>query len=91
MPDVANRYTHRKLSARYPTDLDAWQALQQHYRDDMRSRSLRELFARDSKRAQRFSLSMGELTLDFSKNHLNDDTRKLLVRLAKEADVPAAI
>ena len=91
MPDVANRYTNRKLSAPYPTDLGSWQALQQHYRDDMRARTLRSLFARDSKRAQRFSLSTGELTLDFSKNHLNGTTRKLLVRLAKEAQVPAAI
>ncbi len=91
MPDVANRYTNRKLSARYPTDLDAWQALQQHYRDDMRAGTLRDLFARDSKRAQCFSLSTGELTLDFSKNHINSATRKLLVRLAKEAQVPEAI
>ena len=88
---MANRYTNRKLTARYPTDLKAWQALKQHYRDDMRSRSLRDLFARDANRAQRFSLSMGELTLDFSKNHIDGTTRKLLVRLAKEADVPAAI
>jgi len=57
----------------------------------MRSRSLRDLFAHDAQRAERFSLEAGGLTLDFSKTHLNATTRKLLVRLAKEADVPAAI
>ncbi len=88
---MANSYTDRKLSGRYPTDLKAWKALQRHYRDDMRSRSLRDLFTRDAKRADRFSLEAGELTLDFSKNHLNNKTRKLFVRLAADADVPAAI
>ena len=91
MPDVANRYTNRKLSTRYPTDLKAWQALQQHHRDEMRSRTLGDLFARDSKRPERFTLESGELTLDFSKNHLNSTTQKLLHRLAREAQVPAAI
>ena len=33
----------------------------------------------------------GDLFLDYSKTHLNRTTRKLLVRLAKEAYVPAAI
>ena len=84
-------YTHRKLSARYPTDLGAWQALGKHYRESMRSKHLGSLFARDKERAARFTLTAGGLTLDYSKNHLNATTRKLLVRLAKEAQVPAAI
>ena len=88
---MVNNYTQRKLSARYPTDLPAWQALKIHYRDSMSSRTLRELFARDKKRAERFSLQACNLFLDYSKNHLNNTTRKLLCRLAKEAQVPAAI
>ena len=88
---MANRYTNRKLSTRYPTDLKAWQALKQHHRDEMHSRSLRDLFASDSKRVEGFTLQAGELTLDFSKNHLNATTQKLLHRLAREADVPDAV
>ena len=88
---MADRYTHRKLSARYPTDLNAWQALKVHYRDSMRSKSLKDLFARDKQRAEKFTLEAGDLTLDYSKNHLNATTRRLLLRLAKEAQVPAAI
>jgi glucose-6-phosphate isomerase len=84
-------FTHRKLSARYPTDLGAWQALKTHYRETMRAKNLKALFSRDKDRAARFTLTAGNLTLDYSKNHVNATTRKLLVRLAKEAQVPEAI
>jgi len=88
---VANAYTTRKLSARYPTDLPAWKNLAKHYKLDMRDKPLCELFARDKKRAERFSVSANDLTLDFSKNHVNKTTCKLFAQLAKQADVPAAI
>lgn len=88
---MANTYTDRKLSARYPTDLTAWKKLAAHYRDDMRDKSLRELFSRDKKRESRYSLQSGDLKLDFSKTHINTATKKLLVQLARQADVPAAI
>ena len=84
-------YAERKLSARHPTDLGAWKQLRAHYTDTMRRRTLGELFARDKQRAQRFTLSAGDLTFDFSKNHVNATTKKQLVRLAKEAGVPQAI
>jgi glucose-6-phosphate isomerase len=73
---VANAYTNRKLSARYPTDLSAWKALAKHYKDDMRSKHLHELFKRDKKRAVRYSVQANDLTLDFSKNHVNATTVK---------------
>ena len=88
---MANAYTTRKLSARYPTDLPAWKKLAEHYASDMSARSLRDLFSRDKKRAENFALKAGDLTLDYSKNHLNNTTRKLLTQLATQADVPAAI
>ena len=80
-----------KLSARYPTDLPAWQALKAHYRNSLQGTSLAELFERDKNRTERFSLDSGDLHLDYSKNYLTAETRKLLVRLAKEARVPQAI
>ena len=88
---MANAYTNRKLSARYPTDLPAWKKLAKHYQSDMRERHLRELFSRDGKRAGKFGLVAGDLNLDYSKNHLNNTTTELLTQLAKQADVPAAI
>ena len=81
----------RKLSARYPTDLPAWQKLKAHYRDDMKQRRIADLFARDKKRCERFSVQSGDLYLDYSKNLLNATTRKHLLALAKQANVRDAI
>jgi len=88
---VPNPYTDRKLSARYPTDLSAWQALKTHHRNTIRNKSLHQLFAHDKDRAERLSIEAGDLLLDYSKNHVDNKTCKLLTRLATEADVPAAI
>lgn len=81
----------KRLSARYPTDLPAWRLLKTHYRDDMKSSSLRALFADDSRRADRFSVASGDLLLDYSKNLLTGVTRDLLIDLAKEASVSEAV
>ena len=88
---MPNAYTDRKLTTRYPTDLAAWKSLATHFRDDMRDRKLRDLYSRDKKREERFGLQANDLFLDYSKNHVNSKTRKLLVQLAKQADVAAAI
>ena len=39
----------------------------------------------------RFGLEANDVFLDFSKNHINSTTRRLLIQLAKQANVPAAI
>ena len=87
---MPRKYTERKLSARYPTDLAAWKALKAHH-GEMRGRPLSELFAKDGKRTDRFTLEAGKLALDYSKNHVNATTRKLFGQLARGAGVPAAI
>ncbi len=48
---------------------------------------MRDLFASDPQRFERFSLQVGDLLLDYSKNRITADTMSLLVRLAEEADV----
>ncbi len=78
------------LTPKYPTDLPAWQALKSHYRDDIRGRDLRYFFARDKNRFDRFSAEAGDLFLDYSKNFISARTRKLLLKLAREAKVAAA-
>ena len=77
-------YTDRQLSARYPTDLPAWEALKSHRKQISKSK-LAELFAADAQRSERFTGTAGKLTLDYSKNHLDTTTCKLLARLAEEA------
>jgi glucose-6-phosphate isomerase len=79
------------LTPRHPVDLPAWQSLATHYRRDIRPKTLADLFARDRKRAKNYTLSSGDLILDYSKNLLNGATRKLLFKLAREAKVGAAI
>lgn len=81
----------RAMTPAHPTDLPSWQALQEHCKNDMQSRALRELFELNEQRFSGYSLEAGDLFLDYSKNFINSRTRKLLVKLADEAGVPAAI
>jgi glucose-6-phosphate isomerase len=71
------------VSTRRPalTLLPAWKALEAH-RGQMRDLHLRSLFAADSSRGERFALEAAGLYLDYSKNHVTDETVRLLVGLA---------
>ncbi len=48
---------------------------------------MRDLFAADPQRFEHLSLQVGGVLLDYSKNRITEETMKLLVRLAEEADV----
>uniref|UniRef100_A0A4W5LJN9 Glucose-6-phosphate isomerase n=1 Tax=Hucho hucho TaxID=62062 RepID=A0A4W5LJN9_9TELE len=53
---------------------------------------LKDLFAQDPKRFDKFSLTFGgDILVDYSKNLITEDTLKLLVDLAKETDLRSAI
>ncbi|HJW25566.1 MAG TPA: glucose-6-phosphate isomerase [Rhodocyclaceae bacterium] len=71
-------------------DTPEWQALAAHA-DDLRRRHLRDLFAADPGRFERFSLDHGDLLLDFSKQRIGAETLGLLHRLAAAADLPGWI
>ena len=62
----------------------AWQALAKH-RDQLRTVELRQLFADDPDRAHRFTATIGDLTVDWSKHRITNETIDLLVALADEA------
>ena len=64
------------------TQRPEWQALVEH-RKQLGSTSLHELFDRDPQRAQRYLVHGAGLTLDFSRNRLNDDTLAALGSLAE--------
>jgi len=68
------------------TDLPAWEALGRHYPEISRQH-LRDLFARDPDRAQRFTARAAGIHLDYSKNRITDETMRLLLDLARETDV----
>ena len=64
----------------------ALSALAQHA-SEARSWSLMDLFKQDDHRAQAFSIEAAGLFLDFSKNHLQHDTLRLLVEFARARGV----
>jgi glucose-6-phosphate isomerase len=72
------------------TETPAWRALADHRRA-LAGRSLRQLFEDDSGRFERFSVELPRMLLDFSKHWMTGETRRLLVTLAEQAGVPAAI
>jgi len=68
----------------------AWKALEAHALE-MREARIADLFAQDRARAQEFSVAACGLLLDYSKNPLSRQTRRLLVTLAEDASLPAQI
>jgi glucose-6-phosphate isomerase len=68
------------------TQLPAWQALRDHHRLAA-TFGLRELFARDPARFDRFSVRCGTLLLDYSKHPINADTMRLLMDLARQCEL----
>ncbi len=63
-----------------------WRALAEHC-DEMAPVHLRELFAADPGRADRFTSSVGDLVVDWSRQRVTDRTMELLVALARRAGV----
>ncbi len=48
---------------------------------------MKDMFAADEARFDKYSLSFEDILLDFSKNRINDETMKLLYGLASQQDV----
>jgi glucose-6-phosphate isomerase len=61
----------------------AWSALAQHHHA-VAGKHLRELFAEDPRRAERFSVEGAGLFLDYSKNRITEETLRLLLQLAAQ-------
>ncbi|HLV21716.1 MAG TPA: glucose-6-phosphate isomerase [Polyangiaceae bacterium] len=70
-----------------PTRCPSWVSLREHY-GTVQGLHLRDLFAADPTRFEKFSLALDDLLFDYSKNRITEQTLGLLVRLAEEADVP---
>ncbi len=65
------------------TQRPAWQALQAHYQA-IRNFHLRDLFADDPQRGERFAVEAEGLYVDYSKHRITDETVRLLLQLAAE-------
>src|SRR5665213_1413358 len=78
-------------SARLPlNERPTWKALATHS-EEIKEEHLRELFAQDPGRGQRFTVEADGIFLDYSKNRITDETLKLLVGLAEESGLRGKI
>lgn len=53
--------------------------------------SIKDLFAKDPERFDKFSIYLGDILLDYSKNRINEETMALLIQLARECKLKDAI
>ena len=72
------------------TTRPAWKALETHH-ETARDLNLRQLFAKDPRRGERFAAEAAGIYLDYSKNIITDETIALLSRLADECGLPGSI
>ena len=73
-----------------PSSTKAWEKLLSHYRET-KDVPIKELFARDGERGKKFSVIWEDFLVDYSKNRINGTTLSLLMDLAREAGLGAAI
>ena len=72
------------------TSSPAWQALLTH-RDALSGRRLAQLWQEDPGRGERLTFDCAGIAVDFSKQRIDTTTIELLVALARERAVPAAV
>jgi glucose-6-phosphate isomerase len=72
------------------TDSPAWEALTRH-QQAIAGVHMRELFARDPQRFERFSLRLRDILFDYSKNRITEETMSLLLDLARQANLATHI
>lgn len=79
------------------TKTEAYKNLAQHFgslsglSSNSEKNDLRALFAADPARFEKFSIAFEDILLDYSKNRITEETKALLVQLAKECGLADAI
>jgi glucose-6-phosphate isomerase len=73
-----------------PTETAAWQRLEALFLH-MQATHMREMFAEDPGRFEKFHLQFNDILVDYSKNIINEEVMKELVALAKEVELQDAI
>ena len=68
----------------------SWQALADHY-SEVAALHMRDMFANDPRRFEKYSLRFNDILLDFSKNRITEKTMQLLYGVVEEAELPAWI
>jgi len=73
-----------------PMKTAGWKRLSDHFQT-MKDVQMKDLFAEDGGRFQRFSIRFGDILVDYSKNRLNQETLRLLLGLAEEVGLKDAV
>ena len=73
-----------------PTATAAWKKLAAHH-ETVHLLQMKNLFAEDPRRFERFSIRFNDILVDFSKNRITAETLGLLIELARECGLPEAI
>ena len=72
-----------------PTTTQAWKKLQEHF-DEVSKNRMADYFKNDSNRYVNNSITLEDITVDYSKNNFNDQTKTLLLQLAEECKLKEA-
>src|SRR5690606_26980837 len=73
-----------------PRGTKAWEKLLSHYHGT-KDTPIKELFARDGERGNKFSVSWEDFLVDYSKNRIDQRTMALLFELARECGLKEAM
>lgn len=73
-----------------PTTTAAWGKLQAHF-ESVKDVHMKDLFAQDGSRANKFTIKWDDFYVDFSKNRITEETLRYLLELADEVKLKEAI
>jgi glucose-6-phosphate isomerase len=73
-----------------PTKTASWLNLTKHFKK-IKNIHMKDLFAEDPSRFNKFSILFNDILLDYSKNRITGETIKLLIELSEEIDLRDAI
>ncbi len=73
-----------------PTTTPSWKKLQEHF-EAVKNDHMKDLFAQDKNRADKFTIKWNDFYVDFSKNRITEETFKYLLELANDVKLKEAI
>lgn len=73
-----------------PTQTNAWKELENYFAT-FKGTQMKDMFAKDSQRAAKYSLQFEDIFVDFSKNLIDEKVMSLLLKLAEECGLKDAI
>ena len=73
-----------------PTTTTTWKKLEAHF-NDVKRLHMKDLFATDNQRANKFTVKWDDFYVDYSKNRITEETFKYLLDLAEDVKLKDAI